>query len=322
MTISAQGSLTLRKIRTGSTLSVVLSVNALLTQFVQEDGDVVTVSPDWTAPANQPTITPKVNVSGGGTVTLSDHDWYYNGTLIVSADERFEINASTGALKIKKNIASKENINTDTLTYKGAADVNGSIVNIEKSIEIEIRKAGQNEYTGEIYSKAGTVLDSSTSTVTLETKLYLGANISTTYTVKWYSDETYLEGNDGLTLDVTRSMVNGSKLFIAEFITNNTVVDRASITIVDVLDDYSVLLSSDVGNSLTDDIASATVTATVLKNNNVYTPSSAVWQLRKLYADDLTPIGQSSTNTIVVNSSDFSHDSKDVDVIVVGEVNF
>lgn len=323
MANQAQGSLTLRRIRNGKTLSIVLSPNALLVQFVQEQGGSITIAPDWTIPANQPTVTPIVSASGGAIITLSDHQWRYNDAIITSSDNRFVLNAN-GSIKIVQNIASATNLHTDTLSYTGIANVDGSVVRVSKAVDIEIRKAGVNEYIGEIYSTLGTVIGDKVPSISLGTKLFQGVTELSNYSVKWYADATYLTGKDGKTLTVTRDMVNGSQLFIAEFLTaNGTVVDRGSINISDIADTYKVVLASSKGNTLSEDDSSTIVTATITKNNQPYTPTtSPTWKLTKYHADDLTEISNVAVNNIEVVAADFLNNGKDVEVEVVGEVTF
>lgn len=317
---NVSNSLTLRLIRTGKTLSVTLSPNALLVQFVNKIGTEVVVAPNWGIAANQPTIKPMVATSGGGTAVLSDHQWLYNGEIISEDNEKFSINKNSGAITIIQNLASESNLYTDTLTYKGMCNMSGAMVSIEKSIDIEIRQAGVNECSGEIFANSNT-LSSEITKVALQTTLFQSTSQIDNYSVEWLKGVNST-GKEGKTLEVTRDDINGSQLYIAIFKVAGKEVDRASYVIVDNSDEWKVLLESNKGNSVMESDSTAVVTASLLRNGASYTAPNAAWKLEKLHGDDLSLIDESLSNEITVVLEDYVNNNKDVDVIVNAQVEF
>ena len=80
--LSAQGSITVKRLRNGDTFFISLDLNGVpLYQGVDPvTGDV---PPDWRVAANQPVITPKVTSARGNIVSLGGHQWSYNGQVLV-----------------------------------------------------------------------------------------------------------------------------------------------------------------------------------------------------------------------------------------------
>lgn len=116
----------------GSTLHAQLLSDLPLSQAHTPTGNV----PDWSVPANQPTIyvdllsgTDKVPANAGGT-------WTYNGTPIdFSTDTRFTLldnytpqgySSPVPAMKIIDNLATSSNVNTDTIGYTGTYALSGN----------------------------------------------------------------------------------------------------------------------------------------------------------------------------------------------------
>lgn len=318
---TAQGSIVLRKIRTGNTLSITLSANAMLVQFANKIGDEVIITPNWGVAANQPIITPIVAVSGGAIVRLSDHAWYYNGTLIADSDDRFDMMIN-GSIKIIKNLASASNLFTDTLMYRGMANVANVMTSIEKSIDIEIRQVGVTESYGEIFSRQGNTLSAELSQLTLDTMLMQGDGMVSNYIAKWYKDSDYLTGKDGKSLVVNRSDVNGTQLYIAAFYIGEKEVDRGSFVAIDNTDEIDIVLSPSHGTTVPDHVSESTVTASVRVNGVVSNPPGATWATQKRHSDDLSLISEVESNVITVHDDDYINNGKDCEVVVTSEVEF
>jgi hypothetical protein len=276
MQLTAQGSITVKRLRNGDTLSIALNVSGALIQYLNEQTD--TATPDWTVAANQPTITPKITSARSQTVLILSSSWSYNGiALEIGSDgyntnaafsRYFYVNSETGALTIKQNLASTDNPASDTLEFSATVRVGGVETKTSKSIDITIQPVGVSAYSGYVETTT-TVIGEDVENAMLSTRLFSDANEVSTYGVKWYSGDVALSDNDNKkTLTVSRDMVNGSQIFIAEFYTDTslkTAICRAGVTIVDNADDYSVEFSCSPTEKSVDENTPVTVTAKLMK---------------------------------------------------------
>lgn len=343
MNYSAQGSITIKRLRNGDSLYITLESNGIpLYQGV--DTSAGTVSPDWTVAANQPVLTPKVTSVRGNTVTRSSHQWRYNGQLLLftgatSADGnwrtdstgKFQINLTTGndggALKIIDNLANVNAVANGLLEYSCVATVSGTNYNVSKSIDVVIQSMGASSCYGAIIASPQTI-DATNTTSTLKTILQVGASPVTTYHVKWFKDDTAWPAMDGLKqITVGRSDVNGTQLFIAEFYlkaTDTTPVARAGVYVIDSLDEFRVefdYVSAAVEVAPGQDV---TVKAKVIntRTNSVQTLNNPTWKCDVMEKDTWTSIKQSTTDTITITTAETDRNNKENDVEVVGEVDF
>ena len=249
---SAQGSITIKRLRNGDTCFISFKNNGVpLFQYV--DTNTGTVSPDWTIAENQPILTPQVTSARGNTVVLSGHQWAYNGILLVfngatSGDwttdttGKFQLNSTSGALKIIKNLASKDNPASDTLHYTCSASVAGVEQTLEKDIDIQIQSAGASSYTGTVTPTVSTLSKQEPQAI-LNTKLFLGGTEVSEYVVKWYKDSELWSEKSGKNITVTREEVDSTQLIIAEFYLSSTdtqAVDRDAVRITDAQDSYEI----------------------------------------------------------------------------------
>lgn len=343
MNYSAQGSITIKRLRNGDSLYITLESNGIpLYQGV--DTSAGTVSPDWTVAANQPVLTPKVTSVRGNTVTRSSHQWRYNGQLLLftgatSADGnwrtdstgKFQINLTTGndggALKIIGNLANVNAVANGLLEYSCVATVSGTNYNVSKSIDVVIQSMGASSCYGAIIASPQTI-DATNTTSTLKTILQVGASPVTTYHVKWYKDDTAWPAMDGMKqITVGRSDVNGTQLFIAEFYlkaSDTTPVARAGVYIIDSLDEFRVefdYVSTAVEVAPGQDV---TVKAKVIntRTNSVQTLNNPTWKCDVMDKDTWTSIKQSTTDTITITTAETDRNNKENDVEVIGEVDF
>lgn len=343
MNYSAQGSITIKRLRNGDSLYITLESNGIpLYQGV--DTSAGTVSPDWTVAANQPVLTPKVTSVRGNTVTRSSHQWRYNGQLLLftgatSADGNwrtdstgmFQINLTTGndggALKIIGNLANVNAVANGLLEYSCVATVSGTNYNVSKSIDVVIQSMGASSCYGAIIASPQTI-DATNTTSTLKTILQVGASPVTTYHVKWYKDDTAWPAMDGMKqITVGRSDVNGTQLFIAEFYlkaSDTTPVARAGVYIIDSLDEFRVefdYVSTAVEVAPGQDV---TVKAKVIntRTNSVQTLNNPTWKCDVMDKDTWTSIKQSTTDTITITTAETDRNNKENDVEVIGEVDF
>ncbi|PWB00322.1 hypothetical protein C5O24_13330, partial [Paramuribaculum intestinale] len=197
MSYSAQGSITIKRLRNGDTFFISLEIANGIPLYQGVDDKSGTVSPDWTVAANQPIIVPNVTSARGASVALSFHQWQYNGVTLnfnsttdadgyrLDSTGVFKMNTTTGALRIVKNLASSTNIANDTLSYSCVATVGGTEYNLQKSIDVLIQTVGATSYAGYVNATTEQLTSDITSTV-LSTKLWLGASELTNYYVKWY----------------------------------------------------------------------------------------------------------------------------------------
>ena len=340
MTYSAQGSITIKRLRNGDNFFISLEVTNGIPLFQEVDDKTGAVSPDWTVAANQPIITPRVTSARGNSVSLSMHTWKYNGIALnfngtttdgwtLDSTGKFRLDASTGALKIVGNLASTVNIANDALTYECLATISGVEYHLTKSVDILIKTVGANGYVGFIMASTEQ-LTAEVTTTTLKTRLMLAANDVTSYYVKWYKDDTLWSDKNGqTTITVGRGDVDGTQLFIAEFYQDSTAttpVYRAGIRIIDTLDEFQVQLAITSVNKEVSPGNDVTVKAKVvnMRTNSVVNPSGAVWSLRVMEKKGWVEKRRVSTDTITITTADTDdpNTGEENDVEIHAEVDF
>ncbi len=335
---SAQGSITIKRLRTGDTLFITFNSNGIpLYQGV--DTKTGTVTPDWTQAANQPIVTPNVTSARGMTVSTSNHVWKYNGVQLLfngassggyTADStgKFAMNPSNGALKIIGNLASTTNYANDTIEYSCQATLAGVEYNLSKSTDIVIQSTGATSYMGIITATTEQLTGAVTST-TLSAQLKLaGADVGSY--VKWYKGNlntpwTAKNGQNNIT--VTRSDVDGTILFIVEFYlaqTDAQPVYRAGIRIIDAADAFQIVYSITSANKTVDDNKPVTVTGQLvnMRTNSVVTMAGAVWRTYVMEKKHWTATQSVNSDTVTVTTSDTDRDGEMNDVEVTGNVTW
>lgn len=293
-----QGSVVIKRLRTGQTVYLSLDADKALAQAV--DPDSGNVAPNWGKAENQPIVTPSAKSYSGEGVELSGHRWAYNGTTLVfngTADSNgfkpitsgygqglFALKESTGQIKIVGNIASESNYVDDTLTYTGdyvmaTTKMKGTISGTRT---IQLFKAGASSWIGycnPLQSQIGNGVDSTT----IQTQLQCGTQIYGTdskhpYSCKWYknSRNTIIDGQTGTTLKVDRSMVDGQTLFICDFMVNGNVVSTDGCHVTDYADEF--MLKTNVSNDLdTGVISTAYATIVLTKTQQPANVTKAIW---------------------------------------------
>lgn len=339
---SAQGSITIKRLRNGDTFFISLEITNGKPLFQGVDDKSGAIIPDWTVADNQPIITPKVTSARGASVSLSFHQWQYNGVNLnfngsVDADGfkldstgTFKMNTTTGALRIVKNLASSTNVANDTLSYACVATVGGVEYNLQKSIDVIIQSVGATSYAG--YVNASTEqLTSSVTSSTLSTRLWLGASELTSYYVKWYRDNTLWSAKNGMkSITIGNNDVDGTQLFIAEFYkdsTSTTPVFRAGIRIIDTSDDYQVIPYISSTQKDVDNGSPVTVKAKIVRylpdgTNQEITPTGVTWRMDVMDRKNWDVIKTSSTNTIQVTTAETDRNGEMGDVEVVAEAEW
>lgn len=339
---SAQGSLTVKRLRNGDTFFISLEIANGVPLYQGVDDKSGTVSPDWTVAANQPIIAPNVTSARGASVTLSFHQWQYNGVnlnfngsndaggYVLDSTGTFKMNPTTGALKIVKNLASSTNIANDTLTYSCVASVNGTEYNLQKSIDVLIQTVGATSYLGYVNATTEQLTSSIKSTV-LTTSLSLGGAELTNYYVKWYKDNTLWSSQNGKkSVTVNDTDVDGTQLFIAEFYkdaTSTTPIFRAGIRIIDTSDDYQVICYVSSGQKEVDTGKPVTVKGKIVRflpdgSNQEITPTGASWRMDVMDRKTWAIIKTVNADTIQVTTAETDRNGEMGDVEVVGEVEW
>ena len=200
-TNNIQGSLTVRRLRTGDNINLYLTPDKDLFQGVDTVSGAI--APDWGLAANQPTITPTVTSIRTSVIGLSDHSWKNGNSVITfgttadsqgwvtstNHDASYKLNKNTGALKIIKNLANVNNVGNDILTYSCVATVNGTKYSMSKDITVRIQSVGASSYTASVSSPTNLLTETVTST-TVTCRLWLGTAEQTTFLTRWFrSDE-------------------------------------------------------------------------------------------------------------------------------------
>lgn len=339
---STQGSITIKRLRNGDTFFISLEIANGIPLFQGVDDKAGTVSPDWTVAANQPIIVPNVTSARGASVSLSFHQWQYNGVTLnfngttdadgykLDSTGTFKMNTTTGALRIVKNLASSTNIANDTLTYSCVATVGGVEYNLQKSIDILIQTVGATSYAGYVNATTEQLTSQKTSTV-LSTKLWLGASELTNYYVKWYKDNTLWSAKNGMkTITVNREDVDGTQLFIAEFYkdsSSTTPVFRAGIRIVDVDDEFKVIFCYTSAQKDVDNGSPVTVKAKIVRflpdgSNQEITPTGVTWRIDVMDPKTWKAIKTVNTDTVQITTVETDRNGEMGDVEVVAEAEW
>lgn len=336
MATNVQNSITIRKLRNGESFFITLETNGI-PLFQGLDSATGIVNPDWTVSSNQPIINPNVKSTKGNTVVLSNHKWAYNGTTITfpsfgsgwltDKTGRFSMNIDTGAIRIITNLIDPNNISNSTLAYSGTATSMGVSYNITKSIDIIMQEMGSSSYYGEISATTQQLTGDVTSSI-LTTLLFTNTGEVSDYYVRWYKDDTlWLDPRSSHTLTIDRSDVDGSQLFIAEFLENTsdtTPLYRAGIRIIDTADDYVVNMSIYSTNKEVDTNKSVMVTAQVinLRTNTAVSSSGMTWKMYVMDKDTWAILKSSSTNTITVTTTETDRNGEQNSVEVIAEATW
>lgn len=337
MSFSAQNSITIRRLRNGDTLFLTLAVNDVgLYQGIDTTSGAVI--PDWTKPNNQPEITPKVATSRGNSAYLSMFSWKYNGVELLfsgtqtgswknDSTNKFQLNTTTGAIKIIANLASVINVANDSLIFAAIATVAGVEYNISKSIDVQIQSAGASSYYG-VLTASTEQLTAEVTETNLSTKLFIGVSEIPTYYVKWYKDNVlWTDKNGQKIITIESNDVDGTQLFIAEFsksASEPAVLFRSAIRIIDSADDFQVVCSISSDNKEVDTGKPVTVTAKIvnMRTSAIVTGDSEIWQMDVMDKDNWVSLKSSSTNSIVVTTAETDRNGKQQDVDVMAEVTW
>lgn len=273
-----RGSVTVKRMNRAWTLTMVLQSTKTLVQEIVGNQPAV----DWTEAENSPVVYPLVfsSTSSSPILALSNAKWYYDGTLITEADERFEITTyryagttDVPALKIKSNLGlSMEE--DKVIRCEVTATVNGSEVTASGVISVSRRVSSASTYTGEIASDNGAAFSDVITSLNLTANLRYGGQAASDYTVEWYrvvpSDDDGtpdgLEslGKTGKTITVTKDEVNLREVVLARFKVSNSVVYEDTLTLVDLSDPYEIIYEHSNPGAIVDETNGLTTTVSVV----------------------------------------------------------
>ncbi len=195
---SAQGSITIKRLRAGDTIFITTTSDKALFQGV--DTDSGTIAPDWTIAANQPTITPTITTARNASVTILTNSmvWKYLGTTLswgaesdgwkTDTTNKFMLNTLTGQLKIIANLASIDNVSSDVFSFSATVRIGGVEYPLEKTVEVLIQKLSASSYVGFIDTTNGVILSSTLSTTSLKMKLIYGTIYANNFYVDIFKD--------------------------------------------------------------------------------------------------------------------------------------
>lgn len=343
MANSAQGSITIKRLRNGDSLTIAFdSNNNGLWQGIAIDGKI---TPDWTVIANQPVRTPKVASSRNLPVTLSEHAWIKANGVPINFSEpsdggyyadstgTYKMKPDTGELRICKNLVTPTINGNINLEWRATAMTGGNTTQLSKVLTIELGSVGANSYVGTITATT-LILDSSNQNTNLISHLRKGGEEVAEYFTRWKKDtEVLMEKEDtSYTLTVGREGVDGSQLFICEFyakVNDTDPVDSFGVVVTDSLDPYIVKLVAGTlenTNTVIDVGKPVVVTAALYKAGSEsveQTPENAAWTLmvyRNAVSYEL--VRTEAAKTITVSVTDTDIEGKQYDIDVIGEVSF
>lgn len=319
---SVQGSVTLRKLRSGATATVSLSSTKQLFQLysIGANNNVI-CAPNWSTAANAPVVSVNI-VSSQGNLTVWSVVWEINGVLATSIDSGITLQGNS--LKINANLVEALNYTSGTLTatimFK---DDSGNLQTVIKSETIRVQQAVESGYNLMINANR-TWVDSSNN-ARLDVVAYLGTQEATSnLTYKWFkstasdaasiSTDTYL--------NVTPDMIDGSQLFICRGYSDDGEVDAESVNIVDNSDTFVLQatatqykggsVSGDGQENVTSvnvgsDNEKTVVTYKVMtRSGGSYSGVPKSWSVSKMHADTMKLIKQ-------VSGQDYTQDTETVD---------
>lgn len=337
MAFSVQNSITIKRLRSSDSLILTFGNNGIpLFQAIDEVSGAI--APNWEIPENQPIRIPNIVSTRGLVVNILSHSWSYNGTLLNfngttvggwtnDSTSKFQIN-DEGHIKIVKNLASSINVAGDILSYTTQVSVAGVEYTLSGELEIVIQKMGASSYYATILAETETLSSDVTST-NLTTKLFQGVTQIMSYHTKWFKDFVEWPEKVGQkNITVTREDIGGAQLFIVEIYKTSAVgepvIARAGIRIMDVSDEYKVIVEITSANKMVSEGNNVTVTAKIvnMKTGAVYAPAGAVWRLDVMNREDWTSLKTSATNTIVVTTTETDRNGNYYDVDVMAEVTF
>ena len=327
--LSAQGSISIQRLRNGDLLFITFeSVNGKPLYQALDPDNGNTAVPDWSGDgndSNRPVVRPKVssNLGGARNVVVNQPTWKYNGATLSfvraanaeswaledRAVPRFAYRASDMAIKPVANLVSQDTLVNGLLTFCCTANVDGVSYAASKDTDIILTRGGATSFNGFITASSLTLDDDNPST-TLTASLFCGGTEVSVFHTKWYRDRDQMPAFDGKTsIDVDRSNVDSSQLFILEFFKNasdSMPVAYAGVTVIDTADEYRVDMEVISANQyISDDNPSVTVQAhLVSKKTGAFQTRNVRWMLDVIDKETMRSLKSSDTDTITVTTAE------------------
>lgn len=319
---SAQGSITIRRIKNGDALYMTFGSNGIpLYQNVDDDG--VTIAPDWTKPECQPIVIPQVTAASGASVVITDFIWKYNGVALGFSSTATSWTPSTGtyagkflydpethAIRVIDNLAQGKNVSNGMLSCDCIAVVGECTYRLSKSIDVILVRGGASSYYGAV-TATNLTLSHEMPTSVLTASLYCGGVPVSSYYVRWCQDSDANEILAGQnTLTVTRDGVNGSRLYIAKFYltsTDTNPVAMAGVTVIDAADTWHVRLQIISTQQFVDDSGTPVTVKAILYNAKTGAEQSknVLWRMDVVDPETFSSIRSvDGTDTINITLAD------------------
>ncbi len=194
---------TIRRLRNGKEITVKMECNVGDPfQDYRGDGEngQALVSPDWTTPSNQPIIWANI-ISNLLRIIYTDDQWTYNVTKLTFGPDGLSTNKGlegvfkrithneVPALRIVKNLASKDNQDNDSISLDCAVKLDGVDDRVQGQMTIQIGRASADVYKGRILSpdSKGYTIRETGGSIKLRGQLYHGGSIvpNGEYSVEW-----------------------------------------------------------------------------------------------------------------------------------------
>ncbi len=339
---SVQGSVTLRKLRSGSTVAVSIWTSQQLFQ-TYEAGNVSNVGPTWS------TANPvKCQVIVNGTALNTGVQWYINNNEVTGI-EGGGFDVADGELTIKRNLVDLLKYQNGTL--KAVFTLDGA--SMTKTADITIMQVTGSQYNVILSANNGGVVDADT-TCTITASVILGTKtLDETTTPKaselfytWSSadnDQTVSSqsGKGKKTCNVTAAMVDGVELYFCSVKASDAVdvLDTGAIAITDNSDPYRLKATITDANTtaghdnqtlydVPEAVTSVKVKFSVVKSDDTAAPASvtngATWLIKKYHSDTMNLItGSSGTATSTGGSTVGDASSKSAtDTITVYDCDY
>lgn len=183
----------------------------------------ITSTPDWTNPANQPTI--YLTLMAGNSVVLpeSGFKWLYNGAEIDFTDQNCKFQQTTykltydhadyymPAIKIVDNLAVSDNVDIDTITFEGSYGAGGAGIAFACQTQIRLSRMNGSGYIGVInFTNGISDITQKNQTITMQGIVYDGktGNAVPGYQTRWtLNDGTPTSYSSSSTYQVTEANV-------------------------------------------------------------------------------------------------------------------
>ena len=341
---SAQGGITIVRMRSGNTLLLVFDYNQRA-MYQGVDKNTGKPTPDFTTEdAKRPIITPKASTLSGASVSVSNHAWKYNGATLIfngasdgaytkDSTGKFEINPSNGELKVIGNLANKDNPVNGIFEYSCSATSEGYSYDLVKSTEIRLQAIGATSYVGNVVASTSEIQGDTVSSVLTATLNLAGSPVSCY--VKWFNaiDGKEVANSAGVNpLTVTKDNISSVALFVAYFYLTEAdatagkdPVAKDGTYVYDLSDMYKVMYYISSENKTVDVGKDVTVTGYVVNtrtNQQISLGKNAAWNTRIMDKNTWEVLEQNSSNSITVTTNHTDTNNGQHDVEVTGSVSW